>query len=460
MQANSYSEILKTFDSLIGTAFFELNPSENFSYYTPRNYSMLEYENNEIESTFEAWRDLIFFEDRPFFDEMLKRVMEKETDQYQLNIRFRTKKGPYRWIREKGCAIQDRDNKIKILGLRIDVTEQLTSQQIIEESEIKFHNIFNYTKDGILIMNIKGAYLDSNQSFRSLCEYTEEELQQMSVFTIFHSPDPSFESYRLIYQSIERNQPIEAILVPKGNKKKQIEVNSNIINYQGQTSFLVVVRDVTERKSMEQQILNAIVFTEEKERARLARDLHDGLGPLLSSVKMYSQWIAEPEMKTDKSQLIAKVGFVIDQAIASLKEISNNLSPRLLTSFGLVKAIETFIEPLINNNKISINLDHNLTSRLDENIETALYRILVECINNTLKHSNAKNIFLSILSDDFQIKVIYKDNGQGFDLQKALKGRGMGLSDIQNRVRAMGGEVLMESQEGQGFNLEIQLMLK
>ena len=225
--------------------------------------------------------------------------------------------------------------------------------------------------------------------------------------------------------------------------------------------FATVFSDITEQKKIEKRILNTIIDTEEKERNRFSQELHDGLGPILSTIKMYFQWLATNNDNSKKDIIVEKGESNINEAIGTLKEISNNISPRTLNRFGLIAATQTFINRLLETTSYKISLKSDLEIRLKANIEITLYRTVTELINNTLKHANAKKIDIKINYNEKQKLLIanYSDNGNGFDVNKALsQNKGFGIMNIQQRIKTLGGDFVINSGNN-GTNIKIILTL-
>ena len=222
-----------------------------------------------------------------------------------------------------------------------------------------------------------------------------------------------------------------------------------IFNLQGKINKL--------RKENETKVLSAIIQTEEKERHKFAKELHDGLGPILSSIKMAISAINKSVVGKTNEQIIDKTENAVDNAIITIKEISNNLSPHILERFGLEKAIKTFTDTIITREELEIIISSNLNGkRYDYNIEVILYRIVGELITNTLKYASASKAEISLFNYDEKLELFYSDNGIGFDM-KNTKSKGMGLSNINSRVKSLNGEMEMHSKHKQGFFLKITL---
>jgi len=140
-----------------------------------------------------------------------------------------------------------------------------------------------------------------------------------------------------------------------------------------------------------------------------------------------------------------------------VRSISHNLSPHILEKFGLIPGLQSHIELLKQTTDIEINLNSNIKNRIRPDIELTLYRVLKECLNNTLKHAQAKNIFIVFAMDKTRLSVIYSDNGIGFDTEKDTeKNEGIGLYNIQNRISSLGGICEIISAKGHGTRIKFE----
>jgi len=228
-----------------------------------------------------------------------------------------------------------------------------------------------------------------------------------------------------------------------------------------QKIFKYMKRVEDSRRLTEKMFLNAIIQTEEKERKRFAKDLHDGLGPLLSTVKMSVSTLAQLEHDRSSKEIVKNTEMVINEAIKSLKEISDNLSPHVLNNFGLARAIRNFTNKINATKVLHIKLRSNLADeRFESNIEVILYRVLCELINNTIKHARAKKIEIDLNKDEKNLTIVYKDDGKGFQMDRLVNqpnNSGMGLSNIFSRINSLKGEIAIDSQPGKGTLVTIKV---
>lgn len=211
------------------------------------------------------------------------------------------------------------------------------------------------------------------------------------------------------------------------------------------------------RRLLENRLMTAVIRTEERSRATISRELHDGLGPLLSSAKMSLSALSRAELNERERETLQSTAAVIDEAIRSLRDISNNLSPHVLNNFGLMRGIKNFVDRTRSLHNVDIEFRTSLRDeRYDSNIEVIVYRVICELINNSLKHSGCTKINLSLKHHNDRLTIDYSDNGCGF-LPSEVSDSGMGLSNIRSRVQSLGGKLRLVSSKGEGMSAHINI---
>ena len=216
-----------------------------------------------------------------------------------------------------------------------------------------------------------------------------------------------------------------------------------------------------DRARSEKRVINAIITTEENERKRFAKDLHDGLGPLLSTVKMSLSALDKRITDQTGTDILTNTNHLVNEAISTLKDISNNLSPHILSNFGLSSALSAFVAKVNKTKAIEIDFKSNMENvRIETEKEVVVYRAACELINNSIRHSGASRIEIDLNKHEKFITLQFYDNGRGFDTA-ALGNedtKGMGLSNIDTRVRSVDGVFILESTPGKGTSALIKII--
>lgn len=216
-----------------------------------------------------------------------------------------------------------------------------------------------------------------------------------------------------------------------------------------------------QRDVLSKQLLSTVLRTEERSRSQFAKELHDGMGPLLSSAKMSLSAISTENMSEHQKEILQNSRFVIDEAIRSVREISNNMSPQVLMDFGLSQGIRNFISRIKSLRAVEIAFETNLhDERFDNDIEVVLYRVVCELINNSLKHSGCTQIDIKLLQENNILVLKYKDNGCGFTIDAQTATHGMGLSNITSRIKSLNGTLSLSSSKGEGMQAVVQIRVK
>lgn len=347
----------------------------------------------------------------------------------------------------------------KVFGIAHDITER----KQYEDALSILSSAVDQSPVSVIITDTNGVIEYVNPKFVEITGFGIEDVigKTPNVLKTGYTTDSE---YKQLWETIRSGKEWRGIFQ---NKKKNGErfwenaLISPINNDSGEiTHFLSVKEDITDKKDAERRILSSIIETEEKERNRFSRELHDGLGPLLSTIKLYFQWISETDDQDKKLLIIEKGDKNINEAIESIREISNNLSPRTLSTFGTVAAIRNFIDNVNQTKKIFIEFESNTNSRFDKNVEIVLFRITSELINNTLKYANASRSTINIQYEENRatIFLFYTDNGKGFNKEEMMSnGKGMGLLNIAHRVNTLEGKFNIESSVGHGVQVEIEL---
>jgi two-component system, NarL family, sensor kinase len=206
--------------------------------------------------------------------------------------------------------------------------------------------------------------------------------------------------------------------------------------------------------------VKAVVEAEEKERKRIAEDLHDSVGQMLSAAKLnlsaFSSMVILKE-QAEKDTLKNAID-LIDDSVKEVRSVSHNMMPNVLIKLGLASAVREFILKIGNLPDLKVDLEIvGMNQRLNEQTETVLYRVIQEIVNNIIKHSKANHIGLQLIKDEAEITVLIEDNGVGFDTSKINESKGIGLKNIISRIEFLNGTVHFDSTPGHGTNVIIEV---
>lgn len=246
---------------------------------------------------------------------------------------------------------------------------------------------------------------------------------------------------------------IIAILIYKNTKRKQrIAEQEREIEIQKTEKIL---------KEQELNTIDAMLSGQEKERQRLANDLHDNLGSTLATIKLHFDHLKNNQNnpKVDnKEEIFAKTEALLNQAYQKVRTIAHEKNSGVMANQGLLPAIQKLVNSISRKDGLQISIqDFGLDERLDNHIEITIFRIIQELITNVIKHAKASEINISLTNHDQNLTIIIEDNGCGFDPKMLPKKEGMGLSSIEKRVESLEGTFEIDSTIHQGTSIILNI---
>lgn len=214
-------------------------------------------------------------------------------------------------------------------------------------------------------------------------------------------------------------------------------------------------------KQQEIRSLDAMMQGQEKERERIAKDLHDRLGSMLSAIKLQFSALEGriAEMESQQKEQYQRVFHLLDDAVTEVRRISHDMVRGTLTQFGLQGALEDLRSAIEVPGKLQVELNvFGLEQRLDQKLEIAVYRMVQEMVSNALKHARADHLSVQITRSAAMLNLIVEDNGRGFD--PAAASEGMGMGNIRARAAEFGGSVQVDSKAGRGTSITVDIPLE
>lgn len=379
---------------------------------------------------------------------------------YRYNMR-----GEGMWLEIVLTNINDISGESLIHVVWRDITQQRAAREQLRAEKEFTKSLLDNSVDVIVALDPVGVITAWNREAERYSSMTEAQVLGKNVFDLF----PNFgqvarETFRQVLATGERtmhtNIPYaqhlghyDAYLVPLRS-----EIHSTI------TGLLLVVRDVTERNRLQeettrlqltrqQEVLSAILTTQEAERKRIAEALHNGVGQLLYATKLHLQ--RSTDAKRDNSLTL------LDDAIRMTRTLSFELTPGILEDFGLEYALGELVRRIPKASlKASLHVS-GLEAPLPQLLEVAVYRMVQELFNNIIKHAGAQEAFIHVVREADQLAISVEDNGQGFSPETQPDTLpGIGLPGIRSRVGLLGGTLNIASRPGQGTIITIELPVR
>ncbi|RKD18015.1 hypothetical protein BCY91_16365 [Pelobium manganitolerans] len=334
--------------------------------------------------------------------------------------------------------------------------EECKSLPEIMKARRQLATLYQYIGNTKLALQNFQLYSDLKDSL-----FTIEKNKQMSQFNVV------FETEKKDRRITELDQ--QSTIQQLEIKEKNILLYAAIvlIGFSIFTAYLMIKKrraqaqmELNAEKNRQQELRVKEVFdAEERERRRIAEDLHDGVGQTLSAALMnLNGLIAKADLKDPQQSALAERSVaLLSESYDEMRAISHQMIPNALLKSGLAAAVREFVNK-INQQTLKITLDINgLQEKLNENVETVIYRVIQEATNNVIKYAKASKLSIQINRDEDGISLSIEDNGIGFDPSQLKKSQGIGFKNMYNRVASLNGTLEIDSQPGKGTLLNFYL---
>ena len=324
-----------------------------------------------------------------------------------------------------------------------------------------FLSIYNAVTDLIIILDNNQNISDINSSVCSLFNIELNEVIGKSIYHIIGDKKSTFSKFERIKDSSINSYTFEAEIDYNNIKIIGLLTSSKIIDrVNNKQGFLIKIKDITQAKKTEQRIIQTIVRTEQNEQKRMADDLHDSLAQEVAMAKLMVTNLEVYGEKNDQNfnKLIQTSKHILDEAITHIREICYNLMPSVLIKGNIEIALSEFVKKINSQNVIRFHYkSEGNFDNLNSEIEIVIFRIVQEFINNSIKHSKAKNVtIVTKINGDNNFFIELKDDGVGFNLKKLKPNTdGRGINNLKTKVNAFEGEYSLTSKENEGTKLKI-----
>ena len=309
----------------------------------------------------------------------------------------------------------------------------------------------------VAITDSRGTITYINEQFSEISKYPKEELlgQDHRILNSGYHPNSFFKE---MWKTIGSGKVWKGEIRNRAKDGTFYWVDTTIVPFMNDKGkpyqYLAIRYEITERKRVEQELqkmMTTIIDVQEEERKRLSRNLHDGIGQ-----NLYSHLITINRLLSEMDHpLLEQMQKEATQLIEEIRDISWELRPSVLDDLGLVPAIRSFLSRFSESYHIDVFFECVLNRRLDISIELTIYRIIQEALTNIRKYAEVSNASVTIREFDEIVRVMIEDKGIGFDLDS--QSRGVGLFSMDERTRAVGGELTINSLPGKGTRIILEV---
>lgn len=393
--------------------------------------------------------------ERSIIKEKIKRVFDNKVIEYhEVSAEYN---GLRSIFQAKIAPIISDDKVGSVIALVENITEKKEAEDQLNESESRWRSIFEHADDTIITISRDSKIVAINRKFGGV----EPEKAVGKIYSELLPKYQREDSEKGIKQVFETGQPFhfEVHFSKEGEKEQYYSAVVAPVVTGGEIELVnAIVRDITHLKKTEGAIMNAMIEGQDNERKRIARELHDSLGQNLSAAKM-SLLSLDAQIKRSgleiRNDLVGRMLDLINEAVEEVRNISHDLMPDLLEQFGIVSALDE-LSAKSSSELVKITFEPvDMRGRLKANVETGLYRMSQELINNALRHSMAKNIHIQLINHGDSIVLSIEDDGIGFDMK--LRTKGIGLKNVESRTKLLNGSMDVESTPGEGTLVTVEI---
>jgi len=440
--------------------------------YSPRWKQMLGYGDDEIEPHVRAWASLLHPDDKPRADALNEAVM-RDRSPYEAEFRLRHKDGHYISVLTRGLPVRrDPDGPIvRIVGTHLDMTERKRTESALRESEERLTLAFAGAQEGVWDWNLETDDVVYSSRWKQMLGYADDEIEpHVSAWERLVHPDDRVRADRA-HESVTLGQPTyEAEFRLRHKDGHYVHVLSRGFPVRREPGGPVVRIvgthfDLTERRRIESErarteLLAKLVFAQEDERRRIARDMHDEFGEQLTALAL--RIAALKEACADRADLagqIAALETIGRRLDHDVDQLVWELRPTALDDLGLRAALANYVQDWSQRADIPAELHTTglLDDRLSTEVETTLYRIAQEALNNIAKYSHARQVEVILERRADCVLLIVEDDGIGFDVAQRGNGAGFGLIGMQERATLIGATLEIESAPEQGTTILVRI---
>jgi PAS domain S-box-containing protein len=393
-------------------------------------------------------------------------------------IRLRKKDGSWQWSMVRAHNQLHNPNINSIVIYLHDDTLRKTAIDALKESEKRFRHLIHDLQVGVILQDGEGRIIMANQIVLENLALTEDALKGRTMLDIIGTAiDEEGNAITLtdrpLFKAITTRQPligvVMGLLVPKTQKRIWAMMDINpIFNDEGELIHIITsLIDITERKKLEAKLrfdevlhqrtlTQATIDGQEKERREIGKELHDNIGQQLTTTKLFLD-LARSTSDPATEEMVCLALKSVSDVINEIRGISRSLTPHTLGDLGLIESINDLVDTIIRTQTINVVLTNTAFDELQvpDNQKLMLFRIIQEQLNNIVKHAQARQVEIILQNSFTALELEIKDDGVGFDTTKLRKG--LGLTNIKNRVELFGGKVQIISAEGKGCTIKISV---
>jgi PAS domain S-box-containing protein len=352
------------------------------------------------------------------------------------------------------------------------IAERRRSEVALRESEERYRELFENARDAIYVHDLEGNYIRVNRATETLTGYKREEIVGHNFVEFVPATHVQYVRESFGAKLAEQGETTyEVDVIAKDGHRVPVEVRSSAIYENGvMVGVQSTARDITEQKLAQdalQMFSRQLIEAQEDERRRIARELHDQIGQVLTAVKINLHTVQQASQASEVSCYLKDNIEAVDEALRLVRDLSVDLRPPVLDDFGLATALRWYVERYTKRTGLEVDVVIELpdqNERFSRELETAFFRIAQEALTNIVRHARASHVLLQLVNDGNVLLLTVKDNGVGFDMEslrkRAPRAATLGLISMHERAHVAGGTIEIDSLISHGTEVRFKLILE
>ncbi|RYZ49148.1 MAG: PAS domain-containing sensor histidine kinase [Sphingobacteriales bacterium] len=347
-----------------------------------------------------------------------------------------------------------------------DISERKKSEKILTQQKEFLESLINGLPGIFYLYNEQRQFLLWNHNFQVVSGYSSDEIKGMEPLQFFEGDERDLVGERIATVFENGEAEVEAHFITKRSERLPYLFSGCRILVDGKPCLMGMGIDLSEKvrlqaefdkktRQIQQVMTTAVITAQETERSKLGQELHDNVGQVLTTVKLYVEMLRDGILQTP--DLFNKALDHLQQSIDEIRRISKRLSAPTLGSITLIESIKELVESINLTRRVHIlyDIDGVSTKEVNQKVHLAIYRIVQEQLNNIIKYAEATEVRILIKKVEAHLSLSIQDDGKGFDLK--ARREGIGLNNMKTRAESLGGSFKLSTQPAKGCRIDVSI---
>lgn len=462
-------ERLERSQQIAKMGYWEFDPETDEITWSMMTYEIFDRDPEKGPPEYKEITSYYYNEEKELLEDKIEKALTM-AEPYDFHVPIQTERGIRKHVRTIGIPSTDISGKVvRLLGIVQDITSEKKMEIALKESEERLNAAIKGADLGVWDLNLKTGENYTNTRWWEMLGYDKNEIEFTYDFflDLLHPDDmhKPAEEVKRIESGGKNDIDIVIRMRAKDGSYRWLQDRGFAVEFADDGSVIRIIgthMDITEKIELMDDVVQSAIEAEDRERKRIASDLHDGIGQYLGASNMNFESVKHELGKlSPKSGKRFKRGLrLLKRAMEETRKTAYKLMPEALEEYGLILAVESLIENLEKSSEATISFESDIReASLIKRFSINLYRIIQEALNNAITHGQSSNIIVKLIQTDDKIRCTIKDDGIGVNLKDADLEKGLGLRSMKFRAQSMSGSINFDSIPGKGMTITLDIPL-